>query len=373
MADEVFISYSHHDRAWAEKLATDLRGRGVTVFFDQKSLREGEGWEGQLVEAVKACKHLVCFWSAHAKESEWVQQELAMYRVNNSSGNNAGQKLLFVPLDAQRHTFTNIQNIELPALQAAYAGAGVGGVGAADWLDFVDRVMAARKRTASLQIPVALLTLDATTASFSPSDLKKIETQLGLTAAELQGRYGPRRLDWKPFIGGATIESDLDQSRSLINQWLAQNGVNEVCDWEYPDDRFWTDDEYARVFAGRMEASQPGLIVIDPVAALLVDVQLRLKLFDRCLRLAHVAIVALHPAMATAQETSFREWVARYTVTLLDPYVAPRPVPDVSLNARLGIGVDDMGEVRRLLKSSIGECLRLRVAGAKPAAAALSN
>jgi hypothetical protein len=303
-----------------------------------------------------------------------VQQELAMYRVNNASGSSdAAQKLLLVPLDAQRHTFTNIQNIDVPAFTAAYAGAGVGAVSAADWLAFVDRVMAARKRIASLQIPVALLTLDAASAVFNPGERQKIEKQLGLTEADLRGRYGGRRLDWKPFIGGTTIESDLDQSRSAINQWLAENHVNEVIDWEYPDDRFWTDDDYARVFAGRMEASQPGLIVIDPVAALQVDVQLRLKLFDRCLRLAHVAIVALHPAAATAQETSFREWVARYTVTLLDPYVAPRPVPDISLNARLGIGVDDMGEVRRLLKSSIGECLRLRVAAAKPAAAALSN
>lgn len=375
MAQEFFISYSHTDRPWAERLAADLRGRGATVFFDQHSLRDGEGWEAQLREAVMTSKYLVCLWSAAAMQSEWVQQELAVYRVMNPPGTSTSQKVLMVPLDAQRHTFSQTQHIDLAPLKAAYAGAGANSVAANDWLTLVNRVMAVRAVGASLRIPVALLTLESNSAVFSPADLTDITNQLGLTQVELQGRYGPRRLDWRPFTGGDTIEAYLDQSRADINRWLAApRGVNESIDWEYPDDaRFWTDQDYVREFAGMMEGGLPGLIVIDPVATLQRDVQARLALFARCLRFENVAIVALHPSPATQQDTLFREWVAKYTVALLDAYVAPRPVPDMAVSARLGIGVDDMKEMRRMLKTSIGDCLRRRSTGAAPAAAAIRN
>ena len=376
MAQEFFISYSHTDRAWAERLAADLRGRGATVFFDQQSLRDGEGWEAQLREAVIGSKYLVCLWSAAAMQSEWVQQELAVYRVMNPPGASASQKILMVPLDTQRHTFTQTQSIELPALKAAYAGTGVTSVVAADWLTLVNRIMAVRAGGASLRIPVALLTLENKLAVFTPADLVDITNQLGLTQVDLQGRYGPRRLDWRPFTGGDTIEMYLDQSRTDINRWLAAppRAVNESIDWEYPDDaRFWMDQDYVREFAGMMEGGLPGLIVIDPVATLQRDVQARLALFARCLRFENVAIVALHPSPATPQDTLFREWVAKYTVALLDAYVAPRPVPDIAVSARFGIGVDDMKEMRRMLKTSIGDCLRRRSTGAAPVAAAIRN
>ena len=281
-----------------------------------------------------------------------------------------------LPLDGQRHTFTQIQNIDLPAIKAAYAAGGVGAVPPVDWMALIERIMSVRSGTASVRIPIALLTLDAKSAVFSPLDLDDLQAQLALTNVELQGRYGARRLDWKPFIGGDTIESYLDQSRTDINRWLGAppRAVNETVDWEYPDEaRFWGELDYVREFAGLMEGGLPGLIVIDPVATLQRDVQNRLALFARCLRFENVAIVALHPSPATPQETLFREWVAKYTVALLDPYVAPRPVPDTSVSARLGIGVDDMKEMRRMLKSNIGEWIRRRTAGTTPAAAAIRN
>jgi hypothetical protein len=368
MAEEIFISYAHQDRAWAAKLAADLRGRGVSVFFDQSSLRDGEKWEDRLKEAVKACRHLICLWSKAASGSQWVQQEVAFYRVSERNP-------VVVMLDTTAHTFGSIHNIVVEPLQAAYGAGGVDNVASADWIAFIDRIMKTRNRAPSLRVPVALLTLDAQSAKgFSDAQLQTIQMQLGLSAADLASRYGKRRLDWKPFTAvETTIEDYLNETRAAINQWLADYKVNKELDWDIPDERFWSEDDYASLFAARMEDETPGLIVIDPVAPLQLDVQLRLPLFDRCLRLARVAIVALHPAAATPQAASFRRWIERYTVTLLRPYVSPRAIPEIALSARLGIGVDDMGEMRRLLKTSIGDSLRSGGTATPPAAAALSN
>ena len=37
---------------------------------DQASLREGEGWEGQIRRALLESRHLVCLWSAQASASQ---------------------------------------------------------------------------------------------------------------------------------------------------------------------------------------------------------------------------------------------------------------------------------------------------------------
>jgi len=376
MAVDVFISYSHEDREWAERLAAELKKEKVDVFFDQKALRDGEEWEVQLVEAAKTCKYLVCFWSKSAQKSPWVQQELAVFRVANQTGDKSGPKLLLVPLDEQAHTFSRIQNIELAAVKAAYTG-GLGTLAAADWKTLVDRILTViRADDSAIRIPVAVLTLDSATAYFSPNEIALIKQRLGLSEADLKSRYGKRRVDWKPFIGGDTIESYLNQSRLDINAWLAESPgtQNESIAWDFPDDAlFWTDTNNVKQFAGKMESGKGGLIVIDPIATRHPDVSGRLALFARCLRFESVAIVALHPSPATDMDRMFRQWVADNTLALLNPYVFPPPVPETSLNARLGIGVDDITEVHRLLKSSIGEYLRRRTTAVAPAAAAIRN
>lgn len=379
MADpvDVFISYAHQDREWAARLAAELKKENVDVFFDQKALRAGEEWEVQLVDAAKTCRHLICFWSESAQKSPWVQQELALFRVANQAGNKSGPKLLLIPLDAQAHTFSRIQNIELTGVKAAYTGPGLGALGAADLKALVDRILAVvRADDSAIRIPVAVLTLDSASAYFSPSEIALIEQRLGLSETDLKSRYGNRRLDWKPFTGGDTIEFYLNQSRLDINAWLAESPgtQNESIAWDFPDDAlFWNDTNNVKQFAGMMEGGKGGLIVIDPVATRHPDVSGRLALFARCLRFESVAIVALHPSPATDMDRMFRKWVADNTLALLTPYVFPPPMPETSLSARLGIGVDDITEVHRLLKTSIGEYLRRRTTAVAPSAAAIRN
>src|SRR5262245_43150567 len=101
MPYEVFISYSSKDRPWAKKLAGDLEGRGLTVFYDQSALQDGEAWRAQLDEEIRACKQLVCLWSKNAKESLWVQDEMTTFRVTHAMPDNKGPQPLLVPLDSQ--------------------------------------------------------------------------------------------------------------------------------------------------------------------------------------------------------------------------------------------------------------------------------
>ena len=51
----VFISYAHDDREWARMLDQELATRGFDRFFDYNSLRAGQNWEDQLLDALTAC------------------------------------------------------------------------------------------------------------------------------------------------------------------------------------------------------------------------------------------------------------------------------------------------------------------------------
>ena len=56
---DVFLSYSHNDLEAATNLRGQLERRGLAVFRDQESIREGELWLNRLQEAVDACGSFV--------------------------------------------------------------------------------------------------------------------------------------------------------------------------------------------------------------------------------------------------------------------------------------------------------------------------
>jgi formylglycine-generating enzyme required for sulfatase activity len=56
---DVFLSYSHNDLEAATSLRSQLEKRGLAVFRDRESLREGDLWLNRLQEAVDACGSFV--------------------------------------------------------------------------------------------------------------------------------------------------------------------------------------------------------------------------------------------------------------------------------------------------------------------------
>lgn len=76
---DLFISYSSLDKEWAAKLADALGRKSLKVFIDRQRLEAGRPWEPQLKQALASSQHLVVLWSNNAKQSDWVQKEIAHF------------------------------------------------------------------------------------------------------------------------------------------------------------------------------------------------------------------------------------------------------------------------------------------------------
>jgi hypothetical protein len=56
---DVFISYSHEDRAWAHRIRDNLDHRGLKAFVDERALRAGTAWADELRGALDDAQHLI--------------------------------------------------------------------------------------------------------------------------------------------------------------------------------------------------------------------------------------------------------------------------------------------------------------------------
>jgi Flp pilus assembly protein TadD len=79
----VFISYSTHDSAYANKLAEKLRAEGFDVWIDNSRLRSSEDWWHSIVLAIDACAAFVVLLTSHSDQSKWVQREITLADQRN--------------------------------------------------------------------------------------------------------------------------------------------------------------------------------------------------------------------------------------------------------------------------------------------------
>lgn len=75
----VFISYARADRRHMAAVRGLIRGlvERSAVYVDADSLRAGQRWEDQLLTAITGCGVFVVIWSWRARESTWVEREVA--------------------------------------------------------------------------------------------------------------------------------------------------------------------------------------------------------------------------------------------------------------------------------------------------------
>jgi|SRR5271157_434332 len=156
----VFISYSHADQDWAAKVAGSLNRLGFEFFLDRASLRAGSNWEGQILQSLLECDHLVVLWSKQAQTSDWVSRERARFEAawQKLSGPLApGHALVHLLLDNPRSAYDSYQHIS-EILDAGAHAAGADAVPATLWQRVVDRLGEALGQ-ASLPIARAVLTV----------------------------------------------------------------------------------------------------------------------------------------------------------------------------------------------------------------------
>ncbi|WP_226363056.1 toll/interleukin-1 receptor domain-containing protein [Pseudonocardia sp. ICBG1142] len=101
----VFLSYASADYGIASEIRAALRKRGVSV-FDDKNLRAGGYWAGQLQSALAAADVVLVVVSANLVNSSSVNQEWITALA---------QRKPVVPIVVE-------QGVEVPAILASYVG-----------------------------------------------------------------------------------------------------------------------------------------------------------------------------------------------------------------------------------------------------------
>lgn len=83
-----FISYSSKDRKFVERLATDLSGNNLDIFFDKWEIKVGDSIVEKINSGLKKMTELVIVLSKESVKSNWVKKELStavMKKLKNKS------------------------------------------------------------------------------------------------------------------------------------------------------------------------------------------------------------------------------------------------------------------------------------------------
>ena len=70
------LSYATQDQPFAEKLHADLVRAGVSCWFAPQDLRQGDKLRDEIFAAIRHHEKLLLVLSAHAIESQWVEEEV---------------------------------------------------------------------------------------------------------------------------------------------------------------------------------------------------------------------------------------------------------------------------------------------------------
>jgi hypothetical protein len=73
----IFISYSHSDKAFVDRLATQLVRRNVNIWLDRWELSVGDSLLDRIQEAVDGASALLVILSKASVSSEWCKKELS--------------------------------------------------------------------------------------------------------------------------------------------------------------------------------------------------------------------------------------------------------------------------------------------------------
>lgn len=74
--NSVFISYSNKDRGFVERLAADLRNRGLYVWCDRWELKVGDSLIEKINAGITSQDYLIIVLSETSVRSQWVMREL---------------------------------------------------------------------------------------------------------------------------------------------------------------------------------------------------------------------------------------------------------------------------------------------------------
>jgi V8-like Glu-specific endopeptidase len=114
LREGVFVSYSHKDHEWLERLQIALAPlKEKLTLWDDTKIRAGAEWEREIEKGIDGARIAVLLVSQHFLASEFIGNK-EIPRILNAS-RNSGLTVLWVPISA-----TSYQHTFLRDLQAAY-------------------------------------------------------------------------------------------------------------------------------------------------------------------------------------------------------------------------------------------------------------
>ncbi len=73
---DVFVSYSHQDKAVADAACARLEAEGIRCWIAPRDVPPGADWAGSIIEAIENCRAMVVVFSSHANGSRQVHREV---------------------------------------------------------------------------------------------------------------------------------------------------------------------------------------------------------------------------------------------------------------------------------------------------------
>ena len=85
MNKKIFISYSHHDKAFANKLSDSLKAAGYETWIDTQSIKVGENFIEKIDQGLSQSDYIVAVLSESYNQSRTAQQELSAFAMKEVS------------------------------------------------------------------------------------------------------------------------------------------------------------------------------------------------------------------------------------------------------------------------------------------------
>ena len=77
MAYDVFISYSHHDKATADAICAGLEQDGIRCWYAPRDINPGADWAESIIKAIESVRVMVLIYTEQSNMSRQVLNELS--------------------------------------------------------------------------------------------------------------------------------------------------------------------------------------------------------------------------------------------------------------------------------------------------------
>lgn len=106
--NELFLSHSDKDRAFALQLAQVLERHGVPYWFSKRNLRGAQAWHDEIGAALARCDWFLLVLSPQSVESKWVKREY-LYALSDDRYESRIVPVLYQACDVTRLSWTLAQ------------------------------------------------------------------------------------------------------------------------------------------------------------------------------------------------------------------------------------------------------------------------